>query len=252
MGRLIQQIRGTSSKEASAYQVRMGVGWGPFWEEMRVRLAQAGWRATWAGGQAPMDGWRRPGWHCWRWICGGMEQDGGSRIEGADRSWPGISAVSAGSGKGEYDSSVAFLPKHRTVLRPDIFIWGFHRKHPFGPFVGRRALLPVFSVRLWRFYFSAFWEGRFHLLAANEPQVLRMAYAIFHFFHLGFLVLLQNYFHPVFTLAKTTSFNGRRYGLFLCRYHICLPHLTLFQGISPPTSGKWLHTIGGWWIWGYL
>ncbi|MCF8246891.1 MAG: hypothetical protein K9J37_17925 [Saprospiraceae bacterium] len=80
-------------------------------------------------------------------------------------------------------------------------------------------------------------------------KYLGISFAIAHLLHLFFLVLLQQCFHPVFTLAKTSSLAaGGTVYLFLV-----LMLLTSFQRFSHYLSKKqWklLHTVGGWWIWG--
>ena len=75
-----------------------------------------------------------------------------------------------------------------------------------------------------------------------------ISFAISHFIHLVFLGLLQYCFHPVFNLAATTSLlaGGIAY-LF-----IVLMFLTSFPTFAKYLSQqqwKWLHTIGGYWIW---
>ena len=79
-------------------------------------------------------------------------------------------------------------------------------------------------------------------------RYLGISFAIVHLLHLAFLVLLQQWFHPVFTLAKNTSlFAGGMAYLF-----VVLMLLTSFERFSRYLSKKqWklLHTVGGWWIW---
>lgn len=79
-------------------------------------------------------------------------------------------------------------------------------------------------------------------------KYLGISFAIVHLLHLAFLVLLQQWFHPVFTLAKPTSlFAGGMAYLF-----VVLMLLTSFEGYPRYLSQKqWklLHTVGGWWIW---
>jgi len=75
-----------------------------------------------------------------------------------------------------------------------------------------------------------------------------ISFAINHLLHLGFLVILQQVFHPVFDLAASTSLmaGGMAY-LF-----VFLMLLTSFEAFSKYLSRKnWklLHTIGGYWIW---
>ena len=75
-----------------------------------------------------------------------------------------------------------------------------------------------------------------------------ISFAIVHLLHLAFLVLLQQCFHPVFTLAKTSSLvaGGGAY------MFVVLMLLTSFERFSKHlTKRQWklLHTVGGWWIW---
>ncbi len=75
-----------------------------------------------------------------------------------------------------------------------------------------------------------------------------ISFAINHLIHLGFLVVLQQVFHPVFNMAASTSLmaGGMAY-LF-----VVLMLLTSFEVFSKFLSRKnWklLHTIGGYWIW---
>lgn len=75
-----------------------------------------------------------------------------------------------------------------------------------------------------------------------------ISFAINHLIHLGFLVILQQVFHPVFTSADTTSLmaGGMAY------VFVTLMLLTSFETFAKYLSRKnWklLHTIGGYWIW---
>ena len=75
-----------------------------------------------------------------------------------------------------------------------------------------------------------------------------ISFAINHLIHLGFLLVLQQVFHPVFNMAPSTSLmaGGMAY-LF-----VVLMLLTSFETFAKHLSRKnWklLHTIGGYWIW---
>ena len=75
-----------------------------------------------------------------------------------------------------------------------------------------------------------------------------ISFAINHLIHLGFLVVLQQVFHPVFELAATTSLlaGGMAY------FFVVTMLLTSFESFAKYLSRKnWklLHTIGGYWIW---
>lgn len=75
-----------------------------------------------------------------------------------------------------------------------------------------------------------------------------ISFAINHLIHLGFLLMLQQVFHPVFDMAASTSLmaGGMAY------VFVVLMLLTSFETFSKYLSRKnWklLHTIGGYWIW---
>ncbi|MFK7903997.1 MAG: hypothetical protein AB8B69_02685 [Chitinophagales bacterium] len=75
-----------------------------------------------------------------------------------------------------------------------------------------------------------------------------ISFGLIHLIHLGFLLLLQYAFHPVFDLAANASIaaGGTAY-LF-----IVLMLLTSFPKFSKyltPFQWKALHTIGGYWVW---
>jgi len=77
---------------------------------------------------------------------------------------------------------------------------------------------------------------------------LGISFAISHYIHLAALGILQYVFHPVFTLADDTSLlaGGLAY-LFMT-----LMFLTSFERFASyltKQQWKWLHVIGGSWIW---
>lgn len=79
-------------------------------------------------------------------------------------------------------------------------------------------------------------------------RYLGISFALSHWIHLFFLILLQTNFHPVFIKAAPFSiFAGGMAYLFLT-----LMFLTSFPAFARYLSKKqWtlLHTIGGYWIW---
>lgn len=92
------------------------------------------------------------------------------------------------------------------------------------------------------------WKGNFTFWLRSNRKYLGIAFALTHLSHLSFLVLLQAKFHPVFDLAKTSSLmaGGTAY------FFVVAMLLTSFDTFSKqlsPKQWKWLHTIGGWWIW---
>lgn len=93
-----------------------------------------------------------------------------------------------------------------------------------------------------------FFQNSFTFWLRMNRKYLGIAFAITHLCHLGFLILLQQRFHPVFDLAKTSSLlaGGTAY------FFVVAMLLTSFDTFSKrlsPRQWKWLHTIGGWWIW---
>ena len=75
-----------------------------------------------------------------------------------------------------------------------------------------------------------------------------ISFSIVHLIHLFFLLLLQQCFHPVFSLAKTSSlFAGGMAYLFLVL--MLLTSFELFSKHLPHKQWRLLHTVGGWWIW---
>ena len=102
----------------------------------------------------------------------------------------------------------------------------------------------------------AFGASAFHLMVKNSfsfwvsmnRKYWGISFAIIHLVHLLFLVILQYQFHPVFTLAKTTSLMAGG----LAYLFIVLMLLTSFDYFAKYLSRKsWkaLHLIGGHWIW---
>ncbi len=82
----------------------------------------------------------------------------------------------------------------------------------------------------------------------NNRRYIGISFGLIHLIHLGFLILLQYSFHPVFDLAAKTSIAaGSTAYLF-----IVLMLLTSFPKFSKYlTAFQWkmLHTIGGYWVW---
>lgn len=75
-----------------------------------------------------------------------------------------------------------------------------------------------------------------------------ISFAINHLIHLGFLLLLQQVFHPVFTLAASTSLMAGG----LAYFFVVAMLLTSFEQFSKYLNRKnWklLHSVGGYWIW---
>lgn len=93
-----------------------------------------------------------------------------------------------------------------------------------------------------------FFKNSFSFWLIMNRKFWGISFAIIHLIHFGFLVILQQYFHPVFEMAASSSlFAGGFAYLFLI-----LMLLTSFKTFSKYLSSKeWkaLHLIGGYWIW---
>lgn len=109
------------------------------------------------------------------------------------------------------------------------------------------------SVVLFSLAFSAsavhfFWKNSFTFWLRMSRRHLGISFAIIHLIHLGWLGVLQYFFHPVFEQAKTISlFGGGMAYLFLVL--MLLTSFPYFSKKISPRNWKILHTMGGWWIW---
>jgi len=113
------------------------------------------------------------------------------------------------------------------------------------------------SARLSGIYFSiafvgsaiaTLFPGHFSKWLLQNRKYWGISFAIVHLIHLAFLVLLQQCFHPVFDLAKSSSLIGGGLAYFFLMFML----LTSFPAFSKRLSSKnWklLHTLGGYWIW---
>jgi len=94
-----------------------------------------------------------------------------------------------------------------------------------------------------------FFRNSFSFWVMMNRPFFGISFAILHLLHLAFLILLQQVFHPVFTLADSFALfaGGGAY------FFIVLMLLTSFEPFKNRISKvNWtrLHTLGGWWIWG--
>ena len=121
---------------------------------------------------------------------------------------------------------------------------------------GIRAAIAWSSKTSFTLFCLAFAASAAHLRIKNSlsfwwlmnRKYFGISFAINHLLHLTFLIILQQVFHPVFTLAAPTSLmaGGLAY-LFLV-----LMLLTSFEAFSKylsPKNWKLLHTVGSYWIW---
>jgi len=81
----------------------------------------------------------------------------------------------------------------------------------------------------------------------NRP-FLGISFAVLHLLHLAFLILLQQVFHPVFTLADSFAlFAGGGACFFIVL--MLVTSFDAFKKMLSKQNWKRLHTLGGWWIW---
>jgi hypothetical protein len=106
----------------------------------------------------------------------------------------------------------------------------------------------LFSLAFASSSIQYFWDTEFsHKLLGMRPH-MGLSFATFHTSHLIFLIILQQAFHPVFELAKTSSLIGGG-AAYVFMY---LMALTTFPEVKSKLSVKnWklLHIAGGYWIW---
>lgn len=111
-----------------------------------------------------------------------------------------------------------------------------------------RVSVVLFSLAFSASAIQVFWKNSFTFWQRMNRRHLGISFAISHLFHLSWLVVLQQSFHPVFDRAKTISLLGGG----LAYLFLVLMLLTSFPYFSKRLSPKnWslLHTVGGWWIW---
>ncbi len=91
-------------------------------------------------------------------------------------------------------------------------------------------------------------KGKYSAKLLEWRPRIGLCFAVFHTAHLIFLILLQQVFHPVFTLAKTSSLIGGGMA-YVFMYLMALTTFPKFKKLI--TNKQWilLHTIGSYWIW---
>ena len=106
----------------------------------------------------------------------------------------------------------------------------------------------LFSLAFGASAFHHFFKNSFSWWLRMNRKYIGISFAIIHLVHLCFLLLLQQYFHPVFNMAKTISLIGGGMAYFFAVAML----VTSFPVFSKYLSKKnWtiLHTVGGYWIW---
>ena len=93
-----------------------------------------------------------------------------------------------------------------------------------------------------------FFRNSFSFWVRMNRPFLGISFALLHLIHLAFLILLQQTFHPVFTLADSFAlFAGG--GAYFFVVLMLLTSFSTFKGMISKPNWKRLHTLGGWWIW---
>ncbi len=106
----------------------------------------------------------------------------------------------------------------------------------------------LFSIAFGVSSFHYFSNDSISKKVLNLRPDIGIAFTVVHTAHLCFLIILQQYFHPVFTLANKLSLMGGG----MAYVFMYLMAFTTFPNIKKTlTLGQWtiLHTIGGYWIW---
>ncbi|MBT8189153.1 MAG: hypothetical protein KJO29_01895 [Bacteroidia bacterium] len=85
------------------------------------------------------------------------------------------------------------------------------------------------------------------LLLKYRPHA-GLVFTSVHTLHLLFLFFLQNQFHPVFTLAKTSSLVAGG-GAYMFIYIMAITTYPAIKHRMNALHWKWLHLIGLYWIW---
>lgn len=111
-----------------------------------------------------------------------------------------------------------------------------------------RVSVILFSLAFVASSFHYFFKNSFSWWLRMNRKYIGISFTIMHLIHLVFLIVLQQYFHPVFNIAKTISLLGGG----LAYLFVVLMLLTSFPFFAKYLSSKqWsvLHTVGGYWIW---
>ncbi|MEZ4952167.1 MAG: hypothetical protein R2825_01165 [Saprospiraceae bacterium] len=111
-----------------------------------------------------------------------------------------------------------------------------------------RVSVILFSLAFVASSFHYFFKNSFSWWLRMNRKYIGISFAIMHLIHLVFLIVLQQYFHPVFNIAKTISLLGG--GLaYLFVVLMLLTSFPFFAKYLSPKQWSVLHTVGGYWIW---
>ncbi|MCB0519300.1 MAG: hypothetical protein H6577_07730 [Lewinellaceae bacterium] len=114
--------------------------------------------------------------------------------------------------------------------------------------ISARIAAVLFCMAFGASAFHRWMKNSFSFWLLMNRKYFGISFAVVHLIHLCFLLILQQYFHPVFNLAKTSSLLGGG----LAYFFVVLMLLTSFPAFSKHLSRqhwKALHTVGSYWIW---
>lgn len=137
-----------------------------------------------------------------------------------------------------------------TILFVAIFLWGGFTEESNRQAIRLSARISavLFSIAFAASALHQFVQNSFSFWIFRNRKFFGISFAIIHLIHVGFLLLLQAEFHPVFTMAKTSSLIGG--GLaYLFLVLMLLTSFPRFAKYISRTNWKRLHTAGGYWIW---
>ncbi len=149
----------------------------------------------------------------------------------------------------EWDLVKLIISISALLIIINFLVSGFHEDSV------RRVIAGTARVDVF-FFCLAFAATAIHQLLKNSFSFWLMmnrkywgiSFAILHFIHLLFLVILQQFFHPVFTLAASFSlFAGGLAYLFIAL--MFLSSFDFFAKLISRKTWKALHFFGGHWIW---
>lgn len=105
-----------------------------------------------------------------------------------------------------------------------------------------------FSLAFVATAYQYFFKGFIGFWLISNRKNLGISFAIIHLLHLALLILLQMSFHPVFALAAISSLIGG--GLaYVFAILMLMTSFDRFKRLISTTQWKYLHLIGGYWIW---
>jgi len=106
----------------------------------------------------------------------------------------------------------------------------------------------LFAITFSASGFAYFIKNSFTQKLIRLRPAIGLLFFVSHTFHLLFLIFLQQKFHPVFTLAKTSSLIGG--GLaYLFIILMAVTTFPYFKNQLSKVNWKILHIVGSYWIW---